>query len=236
MGKKRHDHRLEHDGTGWRAVLRYGRNARRLWTSDVNREVVRWVAPTEGEVALDIGAGMGAAVFVAAGLVGDTGRVLAVEPTPFMRRTLAVRRGTNRHRQRIEILDGVAEDLPIEAGRVDVAWAVNVLHHISDLEGAVGELGRVMAAGGRILLVDEDFEDPAHPEHERFAKRNRDDPHRGGDRHHATDEHGHHHLMVDVVTLGETLAAGGFVDIESGDRLVAGVPTRMVTASVAESG
>jgi SAM-dependent methyltransferase len=234
MSEHRHEHRMEHDGPGWRAVLGYGRHFRDLWSSEVNQEIVRLAAPTEGEIALDIGAGMGAAVFVAADAVGEKGRVLAVEPTPFMRRTMTVRRWTSRHRRRVEILDGVAEHLPVTSDRVDVVWAVNVLHHMSDLGKAADELRRVMAAGGRVILVDEDFDDPAHPEHEQM-KRRRGHAHHGGDHHHRTDGDGHHHLMVDVATLGETLAGRGFVEIDAGDRLVAGVPVRMVTASLPDS-
>lgn len=226
-----HEHRMEQDGSGWRAVVRYGRHTREFWSSEVNREVVRLAAPAEGEVALDIGAGMGAGVFVAAGMVGDEGRVLAVEPTPFMRSSLAIRRRTNRHRRRVEVLDGVAEHLPVDTGRVDVAWAVNVLHHISHLDDAIAELRRVLAPGGRVVLVDEDFDDPAHPDHERMMKRHSSGhAHQGGDHHHETDEHGHHHLMVDIEVLGETLSAHGFVDVSARDELVAGAPAKMATA------
>jgi SAM-dependent methyltransferase len=226
-----HEHRMEHDGAGWRAVVGYGRHVKDFWSSDVNRAVVKLAAPTDGEVALDVGAGMGAGVFIAARLVGREGRVLALEPTPFMRRSLAVRRRTNRHGRRVEVLDGVAESLPISTGRVDVAWAVNVLHHISDLDGAVTELRRVLAPGARVVLVDEDFDDPAHPEHEKMQARH-GHGHHGGDHHHDTDDDGHHHLMVDVRALGETMERLGFVEVDPREELVAAAPARIVTATV----
>ena len=90
-----------------------------------------------------------------------------------MRRSLAVRRRTNRHGRRVDIIDGVAERLPVTSGTVDVAWAVNVLHHISDLDIAVTELRRVMAPDARVALVDEDFDDPTHPEHEKMPRATR---------------------------------------------------------------
>ena len=223
-----HEHRMEQDGAGWRAVVAYGRHTRDFWSSDVNRAVVKLADPTDGEIALDIGAGMGAGVFVAAGLVGRAGRVLAVEPTPFMRRALAVRRRTNRHRHRVEILDGVAEDLPISSDRVDVAWAVNVLHHISDLDRAMLEIKRVLAPGARVILVDEDFDDPAHPEHERMKEHH--GHHHGGDHHHDTDDDGRHHLMVDVDELGQTMRSHGFTAVHSGARTLAEVPVLMAMA------
>jgi SAM-dependent methyltransferase len=231
-----HEHRVDHDGAGWKAAFRYGRRVRRFWSSDVNRAVVELAAPRDGEVALDVGAGMGAAVFIAAGLVGPDGRVVAVEPTPFMRRVLAVRRRTNRHGRRIEVLDGVAERLPVSASQVDVAWAVNVMHHISDLDAAVVELRRVAAPGGRVVLVDEDFDDPTHPRHEEMKGRHRGHKHHGGDHHHGADEDGHHHLMVDVAALAETMTASGFEAVAASNQPIAGVPARVVTATAPRSG
>jgi SAM-dependent methyltransferase len=233
---KDHEHRVDHDGAGWKAAFRYGRRARRFWSSEVNRAVVELAAPRDGEVALDVGAGMGAAVFIAAGLVGPEGRVLAVEPTPFMRRVLAARRRTNRHGRRIEVLDGIAERLPVSTGRVDVAWAVNVMHHISDLDAAMTELRRVAAPGGRVVLVDEDFDDPTHPRHEEMAARHRGHTHHGGDHHHGADEHGQHRLMVDVAALAETMTACDFEAVAASNQPIAGVPARVVTAAVPRSG
>ncbi|MCZ7535693.1 MAG: methyltransferase domain-containing protein [Acidimicrobiia bacterium] len=40
--------------------------------------------------------------------------------------------------------------------------ALNVMHHMDDLDRAATELARVVRPGGRILLVDEDFGDPDH--------------------------------------------------------------------------
>lgn len=231
-----HEHRVDHDGAGWKAAFRYGRRVRSFWSSDVNRAVVELASPRDGEVALDVGAGMGAAAFVAAGLVGPEGRVLAVEPTPFMRRVLAVRRRTNRRGRRVDVLDGIAERLPVSAGRVDVAWTVNVLHHISDLDAAVAELHRVLAPGGRVVLVDEDFDDPTHPRHEEMQGRHRGHKHHGGDHHHGADEHGLHPLMVDVGALAETMVARGFDAVEASHAPIAGVPARIVTAAIPRSG
>ena len=227
-----HEHRMEQDGAGWRAAIAYGRHTKEFWSSEVNRAVVRLAEPSDGEIALDIGAGMGAGVFVAAGLVGPDGRVLAVEPTPFMRRALSVRRSTNRHRRRVEILDGVAESLPIASDRVDVAWAVNVLHHISDLDRAIAEIKRVLTPGGRVVLVDEDFDDPTHPDYERMQEHH--GHHHGGDHHHDTDDDGHHHLMIEVDALGGTMRSHGFTAVEAGERTLAEVPVKMATGRLPE--
>jgi len=213
-----HGHRMSQDGTTWQAMRAYLPHLRRFWSNDVNDAVVELVSPSPGETVLDIGAGMGAAAFNAARRVGKKGSVLAIEPTPFMRRVLAIRRRGNRAGSRVMALDGRAEKLPVGTDMVAAAWAVNVLHHVSDLDGAVIELRRVLAPGGRVVLVDEDFDDPTHPSHEEMKKRH------GG-------KHGdHEHLMIEIDALGSSFEEAGFRDVNARLDLVAGVPVRMLTA------
>ena len=49
---------------------------------------------------------------------------------------------------------GRLEDLPLEAASIDCAFAVLVLRYSTDLVGSLAELGRVLAPGGRLLIVD----------------------------------------------------------------------------------
>ena len=223
-----HEHRMEQDRSGLKAMLAYGRHIPDFWRSDVNRAVVEIIEPQPGETILDIGAGMGAAVLPAAALVGSHGRVIAIEPTLFMRRMLAGRCLLNRRRQTIKILDGIAENLDVDAESIDAALSVNTLHHVSDLTAMAEELHRVLRPGGRVLLLDEDFDDESHPQYESLedAKRGHRFGFSGGDHHHGTDDHGHTHLEVDIDKLGETMRRIGFIDIVAGHTTVAGAPVR----------
>ena len=142
--------------------------------------------------------------------------VIAVEPTPFMRRVLAVRRALSRRRTNIEVADGAAERIPADGGSVDAIWAVNTMHHWVDVERGVAEIARVLRPNGRILLVDEDFADPSHPDHGRF----------GGD--HDNEHHGF--TMVGAETMGELLRAAGLTDIDTTNRRIAGRPVISVAA------
>jgi len=142
--------------------------------------------------------------------------VIAVEPTPFMRRLLEVRRLASRHRARIEVVDGAAERIPADDRSIDAIWAVNTMHHWIEVEIGVAEIARVLRPNGRILLVDEDFADPSHPDHRRFA----------GDH---DDEH-HGFTMVDAETMGDLLRAAGLVDVDTSNRRIAGRPVISVAA------
>jgi ubiquinone/menaquinone biosynthesis C-methylase UbiE len=168
------------------------------------------------ERVLDIGAGMGAGVVVAA---QRGGRVVAVDPTPFMRLVLRVRRLGQRARKRIEVLDGAVEHLPVADSSVDAAWSVNAMHHWADLDAAIAELRRVIRAGGRVLLIDEDFDDPAHASHEQFAARRR--------------KHEHVFAPVDPAVVGAKLDAAGFAVTTAAKTHFAGQPAKLVQATKA---
>jgi SAM-dependent methyltransferase len=205
-------HAHEHD-RGARGFLRYLLLLPQMWRSDVNREVVRFVAPVSGECVVDLGAGMGAAT-VEAAMSGAT--VVAVDPMPYMRRMLALRRQWQRHRATIRIVDGAAESIPLADGSVDALWTVNTIHHWTGRDRASRELARVMKPGGRVLLVDEDFDDASHPWHERLRGRRA--------------RHGHQFEDVDPDALAASLSRAGFSGALGSHTTIAGRPVKLVRA------
>lgn len=209
-----HDHHGHENDQGVRGALRYIRLLPKLWRSDVNDAVVDLLDLQRGERIVDIGAGMGAGTMRAAAAGAD---VTAVEPTPFMRGVLRLRRLASRHRSRVHVVDGTAEHLRTGDGSADAVCAVNTMHHWSDLALGSAEIARVVRPGGRILLVDELFTDPAHPDHERFGRRH------GGDHHGFT--------MVDADQVVELLRTAGLVDVEAAHREIAGRPVIGVAAT-----
>ena len=177
------------------AVLRYARLIARLWRSDVNTAVVRELSLKPNERVLDLGAGAGAATVEAA----RTGaHVLAVDPMPFMRGILRLRTLAPGARGKVEVLLGAAESLPVENGSIDALWTVNTLHHWTNHEAAARELARVLKPGGRVLLVEVLIDDPAHPEHEAFARKH----------------HRHHFDQVDPTKLAALLEQAGFASAQ----------------------
>lgn len=59
----------------------------------------------------------------------------------------------------VELYCGDITCLPIETGSVDLAIATLVLHHVATPPEAVMELGRVVRAGGRVMLVEQSAHD-----------------------------------------------------------------------------
>ena len=142
--------------------------------------------------------------------------MLAVEPTPFLRRVLRVRRVVSRRRANVEVADGAAERIPAEDRVIDAIWAVNTMHHWVDLERGVAEIARVLRPNGRILLVDELFTDPSHPDHLRFGAE------------HGPEHHGF--TMVDADQIGALLLAAGLTDVDASQCQMAGRPVVRVAA------
>jgi SAM-dependent methyltransferase len=54
----------------------------------------------------------------------------------------------------VEVRRGALEALPIDDGQLDVAVLALVLHHLPDPARALAEAARVLAPGGRVLIVD----------------------------------------------------------------------------------
>jgi ubiquinone/menaquinone biosynthesis C-methylase UbiE len=183
-----------------------------MWQSAVGREVVRSVAPRAGECVVDLGAGMGPATVLAA-RSGAT--VVAVDPTPYMRSILRLRRRFQRNREAITVVEGAAESIPVADASVDALWTVNTIHHCTQRTAACREVARVMRPGGRVLLVDEDFDAAEHPEHARW---------RAARARHAFEE-------VDPQMLADALRLAGFASAEGARTTLAGRPAKVVRAT-----
>lgn len=96
----------------------------------------------------DLGCGTGRTSEQLAGFVGQ---VVAVDASVAMVR--AARRRLKAH-PRVQVVRAPLEELPLEDESLDVAFVNLVLHHLSDPLPALREAARVLAPGGRLVIVD----------------------------------------------------------------------------------
>jgi arsenite methyltransferase len=116
-----------------------------------------------GEHVVDVGSGAGFDSFVAAGQVGDTGKVVGVDMTPEMlarsRRTAAAMGLSN-----VEFREGLAEALPVEDGWADAVISNGVVNLCADKRAVFDDIRRVLRPGGWFQFADIANGRPVPPE------------------------------------------------------------------------
>jgi ubiquinone/menaquinone biosynthesis C-methylase UbiE len=121
------------------------------------KRLLEILAPQAGERVLEVGPGTGYySLDVASRLDGGSLAVFDIQREMLDH---VMRRAAERGISNIEPTLGDARSLPYDGNSFDAAYLVTVLGEIPDPGAAVGELGRVLRPGGR-LVVGELFGDP----------------------------------------------------------------------------
>jgi arsenite methyltransferase len=107
----------------------------------------------EGDTVLDIGAGAGTDILLAALLVGPAGRAYGLDMTRAMHEKLHANMQEMGLDNLVPLL-GNAEDIPLEDGVVDVVTSNGVLNLVPDKEKSFSEIFRVLKPGGHIQISD----------------------------------------------------------------------------------
>ena len=106
-----------------------------------------------GERAVDIGCGPGIAVHHARSLGAE---VVGVDPASVMLRVARVRW---RRDPGVSWRVGTAESIPVDDRWANVAWSLATVHHWVDVDAALDEATRVLAPGGRLVVLERRIED-----------------------------------------------------------------------------
>jgi len=129
-------------------------------TSDIvaqRASVVEALALQPGESVLDMGVGPGFLAAEMAALVGAGGRVCGIDISDDML-AIAATRDPGTDAAAIELTRGGAEEIPYADGSFDAVVTTQVLEYVPDVPGALAEIHRVLRPGGRVLVLDTDWD------------------------------------------------------------------------------
>ena len=105
---------------------------------------------------VDFGAGTGMfTIPIALAMPGGT--VMAVDEVPELLQRLREKLeapGREDLRERVKLVQASHSRIPLEDGVADRVLALNVLHHIDQDQLALGEITRILAPGGRLVVID----------------------------------------------------------------------------------
>ena len=123
-----------------------------FWSAPFGIELLEAVEYRTGITALDIGFGTGFPLTELAMRLGEKSVVYGIEPwEPAIARA----------RQKVEafgiknirIIQGMAEEMPMENGSVDLIVSNNGLNNVSDLDRVLSECSRVIRSGGQFVIT-----------------------------------------------------------------------------------
>jgi predicted methyltransferase len=120
-------------------------------------EVFKALGVGEGSAVADVGAGSGFFTVRLSKLVGEKGRVLAVDVDKGVVHNLQTR-VESESLSNVEVIQGVPDDPKLPEGALDAVLIVNAYHEMKAHQSMLDHLKRALKPGGRLVLVE-----PNHP-------------------------------------------------------------------------
>jgi SAM-dependent methyltransferase len=111
------------------------------------------LSPKPGETILDVGVGPGFLASEIAEAVGPTGLVCGIDPSESMLAIAETRRARN-----MRLGPGSATEIGYPDGEFDAVVCTQVLEYVADIPAALAEAHRVLRPGGRLLVLDTDWD------------------------------------------------------------------------------
>ena len=141
----------------------------RVWLTTRGREgkfrrtLVELAGVKPGDSVLDVGCGTGSLAIEAGKMVGPTGSVVGIDPSPEM---IGRAKGKARRLANVRFEIAPAQSLPFADASFDVVTSSLVLHQLppDSLHAVKAEVARVLKPGGRIGISDVVAEDRLTPE------------------------------------------------------------------------
>ena len=125
--------------------------AQRHWTRQI-------LTLHPGESVLDVGSGPGFLAAEMASEVGPMGRVSGIDISQTMLAMAQEKCSKLSMAAPVDFQLGDATKLPFRDGTFDAAVSIQVYEYVADVDAALSEARRILKPGGRILVVDTDWD------------------------------------------------------------------------------
>jgi arsenite methyltransferase len=123
-----------------------------FWSAPFGIELLEAIEYRTGITALDIGFGTGFPLTELAMRLGEGSTVFGIDPWE-----PAIARARQKVGvfgiQNIKIIQGMAEDIPLESESVDLIVSNNGLNNVSDLDRVLAECSRIVRSGGQFVIT-----------------------------------------------------------------------------------
>lgn len=123
---------------------------------EARAKALQMLAPAVGQKVLDVGCGIGTVARGLAHAVGESGSVMAIDLSEQMLRV--ARERASAEGARVDFRRGDATKLEFEDDSFDGAWSERTFQHLDDPAQALDEMIRVVRPGGRIVVMDTDWD------------------------------------------------------------------------------
>lgn len=121
-----------------------------LWSAPFGLRLLDKIKLRKNITALDIGPGTGFPLTEIAMRLGNSCRVIGIDPWK-----AAIKRINKKIRfygiNNIEIIEGFAENIPLDNNAVDIIVSNNGLNNVNDLDQALYECSRIVKSGGQFV-------------------------------------------------------------------------------------
>jgi ubiquinone/menaquinone biosynthesis C-methylase UbiE len=124
----------------------------------VNEALVDVIAPIAGEHILEVGCGSGVLCRQISSLVVPGGKITGVDISPEFLRIAQDYVFSANLSASIQWNASQAEVLPFKDASFDAVFAARLLLHVPDPQAVLNELVRVVCPGGRVVVMDWDFD------------------------------------------------------------------------------
>ncbi len=126
-------------------------------------EVTAQIPLKEGDAIADIGAGTGYFTLHSARIVGESGRVFAVDFQRGMLERIKLKLAVPGSPSNVELIDGEAANTSLPAQSCDVVFMANIWHELDNHTAVLTEAVRILRPGGKLVIVDWRSDLPAPP-------------------------------------------------------------------------